>query len=135
MGQDQHRGFASSLYSVRPSPFATELHSEGERIVVTARGQLDVGSQPLLALTLAKAIASGQYEVVIDLEGLDSIDPEDVGLLVRAKSLLQSRGQHLVVRSPCTNAEVLAACALLDPFASVGHVDESAIGTHSSVIG
>lgn len=119
MSQDQHERFATT-----PSSFAADLRSYGKRIIVTARGQLELSSQPILAAAIAKVIAVGGSEVVIDLEGLDSIDPEDVGLLVRARSLLRSRGQHLVVRSPCSNAVVLAACALLDPFASVGHVVE-----------
>jgi anti-anti-sigma factor len=134
MGHDQHERFARRPHPANPSSVVTELPVQDERIIVTARGQLDVSSRPLLALTLAKAIAAGRDEVVIDLENLDSIDSEDVGLLVRARRLLQSRGQHLVVRSPCTNAEVLAVCALIDPSASVGHVGESATATYTSAI-
>jgi anti-anti-sigma factor len=91
--------------------------SEADWIIVTARGQLDVSYQPIVALTLAMAIATGRSEISVDLDRLDSIDPDDVGLLVRARSLLHARGQHLVVRSPLPNAAVLAACTLLDPHA------------------
>jgi anti-anti-sigma factor len=105
------------------SSLATEILSEADRIIVTVRGQLDVASYSTLALTLAKAIAAGRDEVVVDPEDLDHIDAQDVSLLIRARGLLRFRGQHLVVRSPCTNANVLAACALLDPHAWVERID------------
>jgi anti-anti-sigma factor len=132
MSQDRQKRLAAALGSTEWRPFAAEMLSEADRIIMTARGQLDLRSQPIFALTLAKAIAAGRGEVVIDLEGIDPIDPEDVGMLVRTRSLLQSRGQHLVVRSSGINAEVLAACALLAPLAPVEPMDENVSGTFST---
>jgi anti-anti-sigma factor len=89
--------------------FAAELVADGDRVIVTARGHLNLSTQPLWAATLAKAIATEQREVVIDLAGLESIDSEDVGLLVRARSLLQNRGKHLVVHPAWPNPEPIVS--------------------------
>jgi anti-anti-sigma factor len=124
MSQIPRMRCAPNLRTTNAPRFSAEMLADADRITVTARGQLDHHTQPVLALTLAKAIATDRREVVIDLDGVDSIDPEDVGLLMRTRSLLQSRGQHLVVRSPRANAEVRAACALLDPFERFGHANE-----------
>jgi anti-anti-sigma factor len=128
MSQDQQERIAIDPQASSQRVFTTELFAEADRIIVTAQGRLDFNTRPTLVATLAKAIATNQREIVIDLTGLDSVDSEDVGLLVRARSLLQSRGQHLIVRSPCPNAEVLVACALLEPFARVEHVDDNRAG-------
>lgn len=130
MSQDQHDSFATGLQSTT-TPFAAELLLEAGRIIVTPRGQLDLDGTSILALTLAKAIADGRDGVVVDLEGLDSIDLNDVGLLIRARSLLKSRGQHLVVRSPRSDAVVLAACTLLDPHARVEDIERDEPGVFS----
>jgi anti-anti-sigma factor len=118
MSQDQQEDVAIGLRAWNAPSSAAAVLSEADRIIVTVDGQLDVDSQAILALTLAKAITAGRVDVALDLEDLDSIDPEDVGLLIRARSLLRSQGQHLVVRSPYARA-ALAACALLDPLACV----------------
>jgi anti-anti-sigma regulatory factor len=122
MSQDQRDRVATRQRATGVSSFATPVQSDADRIIVTVRGQLVVAAHLALVLMVAKAIAAGQSEAMVDLEGLDSIDASDIDLLGRARSLLRSRRKHLVVRSPCSNADVLAACALLDPCARVERV-------------
>jgi len=123
MAQDQWNRVATRLRATDVSSFATQMQSDAGPIIVTVQGQLEVAAHLALALMVAKAIAAGQDEVVVDLEGLDSIDSLDIDMLGRARSLLRSRRQHLVVRSPSSDAEILAACALLDPHARVERAD------------
>jgi anti-sigma B factor antagonist len=131
MSQAQLDSVATRPASSDAVSWPARMPSETDWIMVTVSGQLEVESQPILALTLAKAITDGRIDLVVDLEALDLIDLEDVGLLIRARSLLRSRGQHLVVRSPCV-IEILAACALLDPLARVDRVHANRLGNFAS---
>ena len=117
----QYKRVTPTGQPVSSSPSATETAPEVDRtIIVTTRGQFDLSPRSMLALTLAQGIVAGRREVIVDLEVSGLIDPDDVGLLVRARSLLRSRGQHLVVLSPAVPAAVIAACVLVDPLAIVG---------------
>jgi anti-anti-sigma regulatory factor len=109
-----------------------ENAADAALVVITVRGQFQADAQSGFALLLAKEIAAGHLEVVVDLETLDLLDLEDVGVLLRARSLLRSRGQHLVVRSSRNNAQILAACALIDPHVRIARVVGSAPRTFSS---
>jgi len=122
MSQGQRGRVATRPRTTGVSSFAAHEQSDADRIVVTVQGRLAVTAHLALVIMVAKAIVAGQAEIMVDIEGLDSIDASDIDLLGRARSLLRSRGQHLVVRSPCSNADVLAACALLDPYARVERV-------------
>ncbi len=101
MSQAPYARVAMGLHFLNPPSVLAEIPQTADRNVVTVRDQLEVGSQPVLLLALAKAITDGRVELVVDLGALDSIDTEDVGMLIRASTLLRSRGQHLVVRAPC----------------------------------
>jgi anti-anti-sigma regulatory factor len=118
MSQAQDARVALRPDLLNASSMAAEVPSRAHRIIVTVRGELEDHSQPVFVLALAKAITDGRVDVDVDLGALDSIDTDDVGLLIRARSLLRSAGWHLVLRAPCSGA-ILAACALLDPFARV----------------
>jgi len=117
---------------------ADAIAPDAELVMITVRGQFDPGAQSVFALLLAMGIAECQREIVVDLDALDSLDLEDVGLLVRARSLLRSRGQHLVVRSSRNNAQVLAACAFLDPHVriarAVGSEARTLVTTRTSTL-
>ena len=132
LSQNQWTRVVARLHATTGCSVGSAPAAAADPIVVTVLGRLDVTS---LALVVAKAIITGRDAVVVELDGLDSFDPEDVGLLVHARSVLRSRGQQLVVRSPCTNEEVRAACALLDPFVEVGIPDRNEAENVSSSIG
>jgi hypothetical protein len=123
MSQDQCERVAPRLSAPLMSMSVGDTPSDVDQFVVTVRGRFVPESRLLFALTVAAAVASGRDSALIDLDCLDAIDPEDVGLLVRARTHLRLRRQRLVVRSPWTASEVLAACALVDPFASAADVD------------
>ena len=89
------------------SLFAADLLSDGDRLIVTARGEVAAST----VLTMVAALA----QAIVDLTGMDCTDPEGVGLLLQARRLLRRQGQHLFVRSPAANERLLIACQLLDP--------------------
>lgn len=125
MSQDQQRRVVTRERARREDSLLTERRSASDTITITVRGRLDGASQLTLLLTLARAIAAGKDAVFVDLEALDEIDLDDAGIFLRARGLLRSQGRHLVIRSPRTSAEVLVACALLDPYARVERIDEA----------
>jgi anti-anti-sigma regulatory factor len=116
MSQDQRERAVSTLSSAREPPSDADTQSVTDQFVVTVSGRFDPASWLLVALTIATAVASGRTDALIDLDRLDAIDPDDVGILVRARTHLRSQQQRLVVRSLLASGELITACALVDPF-------------------
>jgi hypothetical protein len=79
MSQAPYERVAMGLHFLNPPLVLAEIPQTADRIVGAVRDQLEVGSQPVNLLALAKAITDGRVELVVDLEALDSIDTEDVG--------------------------------------------------------
>ena len=125
MSQDQRNPPVPISWPTAASSFGQEMHPADVRLIVTVRGQFDPSSQHRLAFGIARAVVAGRDEITFDLESLDADDIEDLGLLIRARELLRSKGQHIVIRSPCIDAAVLVSCALLDPLVEVQRVDQA----------
>ena len=124
MSQDQRIYAALRPLLPRAPAQVVGIFKRSGRILVTVKGCREGFALLAIVLTLAYKIVLGDEQVIVDLEKLDVIDLDDIGLLIRARSVLRQRGQRIVVRSPCSNAAVLAACALLDPLSRVERVEE-----------
>ena len=72
---------------------------EDHRVVVGARGELDLLTTPLLAATLAALLAKGHADVAVDLGALDFIDAAGLGVLADFSSRLEASGGGLTLDS------------------------------------
>jgi anti-anti-sigma factor len=74
--------------------------TEGTRIVVTLRGDLDCSARPVLADALSRLIALQAEDVVVDLTDTEFVDLAIVRVLGRCHQLLARQGRKLTFRSP-----------------------------------
>jgi anti-anti-sigma factor len=93
--------------------------SARRRTVVWLRGEHDVSTVDALSETLAGAMALDDCDLVVDLSEVQFMGAATIGVLVRARELLQSRSRSLVLRSPSRCARrILDLCGqgdLLEP--------------------
>jgi anti-anti-sigma factor len=82
-------------------------------VVVCLRGEHDLSTVHELSATMARAMALGDADLVVDLSRVGFMGASTVGVLARARELLRVRSRSLVVRSPSWCARrVLEACDL-----------------------
>jgi anti-sigma B factor antagonist len=85
----------------------------GARTVIWLEGEQDAATVPLLAEAMAKAIAGGNADLVVDLSGVTFLDASTIGVLVRGRNLLALCSGRLTLRSPSRCAKrLLDACLL-----------------------
>lgn len=97
--------------------------SPAEWVVVALRGDLDLGSLPVLRSRLA-SVEPGRRGIVVDLDTVDVLEPEALGVLLGLAARLRRRGLDL--RAVATADRHLE---LLD----VTGVDR-AMGVHRSIV-
>jgi anti-sigma B factor antagonist len=92
---------------------------DGARTVVWLRGEHDVSTVAALSETMARAIARDDADLVVDLSEVQFMGAATVGVIVRARELLELRSRSLTLRSPSRCARrILDLCGhadLLDP--------------------
>jgi anti-sigma B factor antagonist len=62
----------------------TESGPGGDRTVVVVGGEIDVYTAPKLREQLIDLVSSGQYHLVVDMEGVEFLDSTGLGVLVGA---------------------------------------------------
>lgn len=85
-------------------------------VVVTARGELDLGTSDLLGQNLEDLIdGQGNLFVVVDLRELVVGDTAALGVLAKAKHRMDERGGQFVLASPSPDTDhALRAAGLAD---------------------
>ena len=97
----------------RPHATPPRLSHEGDRTVVWLDGENDLATSGALADTLAAGMWADLADVVVDLRRVTFIDAATIGVLVRGRNTLDSKGRRLTLRSPSIPADrVLALCEL-----------------------
>jgi len=93
---------------------APRVSREGERIVVWLSGDQDVGTVPILAEALAKAIADDEVDLVVDLSQVSFIDAATFHMLLRGQAYLQQRSRDLTLRALSPRAQrIVDLCELV----------------------
>jgi anti-anti-sigma factor len=88
---------------------------DADHNVVWVRGAQDASTAVALCLTVARAIAFDDTDLVIDLRDVTFIDTATVAVLIRAEAFLQERSRSLTLRSPSAQAwRVLRVGGLAD---------------------
>ena len=77
---------------------------DADRHVIVLGGEHDSSTVAALAMTLARAIAADDGDLVLDLSGVQFMDAATVGVIVRARVFLGERTRCLTLRSPSTRA-------------------------------
>lgn len=96
-----------------PRPGVASVRSDAGVTVVWLEGEHDMFTQVHLCETIARAIATDDADLVVDLSGVDFMGAATVGVIVRARSLLAQRSRSLVLRSPPRWAQrVLDVCGV-----------------------
>jgi anti-anti-sigma factor len=78
------------------SELAVDVHRNGDRVVVTVAGVIDVASEQVLEDGLEAAAGAG--EVLLDLRGVTFMDSVGLGLLIRADGRARAAGTRLALR-------------------------------------
>ena len=78
---------------------------EGGVAIITAAGDVDVYSAPLLRDQISRLVDSGHIHLVVDLDGLEFLDSTGLGVLVGG--LKRVRTQRGSLRIVCTKEQVL----------------------------
>jgi anti-sigma B factor antagonist len=93
--------------------------SQDGRAEIFLSGELDLSGDAVLGQAIERARRDGATVVVVDVSGLDFVDSNGLGVLLRARSALQADLGHLTVRGvtePVRRVFELAGLdELLDP--------------------
>lgn len=81
--------------------FAVTTSAEGAAVVVTVRGELDIGSAPVLREALLRLIADDAVpDLVVDGSGVAFVDSSGLAVLLMASRRWSSAGKRVVLRRP-----------------------------------
>jgi anti-sigma B factor antagonist len=78
---------------------------EGDRTVISVIGEIDVYTAPSLRERLNELVASGHYNLVVDLEGVEFLDSTGLGVLVGG--LKRVRSHDGTLRLVCAQEKIL----------------------------
>ena len=79
--------------------------TEGDRTVLSVGGEIDVYTAPKLREQLVDLVNSGQYHLVVDMEGVEFLDSTGLGVLVGG--LKRVRAHDGSLRLVCTQERIL----------------------------
>jgi anti-sigma B factor antagonist len=78
---------------------------EGVHTIVSVRGEIDVYTAPSLRERLNELVASGHYDLIVDLEGVEFLDSTGLGVLVGG--LKRVRSHDGTLRLVCAQEKIL----------------------------
>jgi anti-sigma B factor antagonist len=78
---------------------------EGDRTVISVTGEIDVYTAPSLRERLNELVASGHYDLVVDMEGVEFLDSTGLGVLVGGLKRVRSHDGSL--RLVCAQEKIL----------------------------
>lgn len=75
--------------------FALEQGREGDWVVLTVGGEVDLATAPAFRERLVELIAAGEHHVVVDLSGTDFLDSTGLGAIVTALKRIRAHDGDL----------------------------------------
>lgn len=78
---------------------------EGARTVITVNGEIDVYTAPSLRERLNELVSAGQYDLVVDMGGVEFLDSTGLGVLVGG--LKRVRSHEGTLRLVCAQEKIL----------------------------
>ena len=78
---------------------------QGGRMIVEVSGEIDVYTAPSLRERLNELVAAGQYDLVVDMSGVDFLDSTGLGVLVGG--LKRVRSHDGTLRLVCAQEKIL----------------------------
>ena len=82
-----------------------DVRKMGTHAVVDVKGEIDVYTAPKLREQLIDLVSSGQYHLVVDMEGVEFLDSTGLGVLVGG--LKRVRAHEGSLRLVCTQERIL----------------------------
>lgn len=92
--------------------FDLRVPAPGQELVL--EGRLDVAAAADVRIALAEAVDAGTGDLVLDLAGLEAVDPTGLGVLVGAHRRAGRSGRQLVLRDASPAAARLLRRTRLD---------------------
>src|SRR3954454_5220924 len=103
------RGVSTSSAVVAVKEGFVELsvtsRQEGDRTVISVSGEIDVYTAPSLRERLNELVASGHYDLIVDMEGVEFLDSTGLGVLVGG--LKRVRSHDGTLRLVCAQEKIL----------------------------
>lgn len=88
---------------------------KADRTIICLRGEHDAFTADALSEAVARAMARGEGDLVIDLSNVKFMAVATVGVIIRAQALLRLQSRSVVLRSPSACAQrVLELCGVAD---------------------
>jgi anti-sigma B factor antagonist len=79
------------------SQFRSEVHNQGEMILVALSGELDLASSGALGEELTRVVDAASGLVVVDLRGLEFMDSTGLSTLVKAHQRAEQAGKRFAL--------------------------------------
>jgi anti-sigma B factor antagonist len=105
------------------------------QMVVEVGGEIDVYTAPRLREALISLVDSGNYQLVIDMEGVEFLDSTGLGVLVGG--LKRVRAHDGTIDLVCTQARILRIFRItgLNNVFSIYDSMQDALGRHADQVG
>ncbi len=129
-GDPLGRGGLSPALKENVVDLSLSTRTEGDRTVVVVGGEIDVYTAPKLREQLIDLVSSGQYHLVVDMEGVEFLDSTGLGVLVGG--LKRVRAHEGSLRLVCTQERILKIfriTGLTKVFPIHGSVEEAVAAT------
>jgi anti-sigma B factor antagonist len=78
---------------------------EGTRTVISVSGEIDVYTAPTLRERLNELVAQGEYDLVVDMAGVEFLDSTGLGVLVGG--LKRTRSHQGTLRLVCDQEKII----------------------------
>lgn len=80
--------------------FRSKMEVDGDALILTLSGEVDLHSSPQLRATISEMIQNAKPRVILDLSGVPYMDSSGVGTLVEAKRLVEREEARLFLVNP-----------------------------------
>lgn len=122
--------FAPGASNVRLVELKVTSRPQGDYIVMSVQGEIDLYTVPRLQRELAKVLAAGdEVRLIVDLSGVDFCDSTGVNVLLAAHRQLREAGGNLELAAPRPAVRKILQVTGLETVFTVIDSPAQAVGT------